>query len=101
MCGKYIGNYQNGDGNFYSLIRIKYCKACKPIMKNIQSKFSKSNNHKARKLLLNEYIEQVGILQQENKALREMVLDIKNASGKALKQLIREEVCEVLKEILE
>lgn len=51
--------------------------------------------------MLNEYIEQVGILQQENKALREMVLDIKNASGKTLKQLIRAEVCEVLKEILE
>ena len=51
--------------------------------------------------MLNEYIEQVGILQQENKALREMVLDVKNENGKALKHLIREVVCEVLKEILE
>lgn len=76
MCGKYLGNYKHGDGNYYSLIATKYCENCKPIMKNIQSKFSKSNNYKARKLLVNELFEQIGILKQENRALRDIVLDL-------------------------
>lgn len=98
VCGKYLGNYMTGD--YYKLIRQKYCDDCRPIITNSQKCFSNKNNRKTRKLLVEELQEQVWLLKDENKALREMVLDTKDASGKALKQLIREVVCEVLKEIL-
>lgn len=98
VCGKYLGNYLTGD--YYKLIRQKYCDDCRPIITNNQKLFSNKNNRKTRKLLVEELQEQLWLVKEENKALRELVLDIKDASGKALKQIIREEFCKLMKEIL-
>ena len=75
-CFKYIGNYNTGDGNYYSLIATKYCKDCKRIVKNEQSRMSRHNSSHGRKLLVDKLIEKTGLLEQENEALREIVLNL-------------------------
>ena len=68
-CGMYLGNYNSGD--FYSLIRIKYCDDCRPLVKNEQNLFSKKQNRKPRKLLIHELQEQADLIKEENKLLRQ------------------------------
>jgi len=100
LCKKYIGNYNNGDGNHFALIATKYCEDCKRKVKNEQTRMSKHNSNHGRKLLVDKLIEKTGLLEQENEALRELVLEVQNESGTTLRQIIREEMCAVLKEIL-
>lgn len=76
VCGKFLGNFNTGD--YYKLIRQKYCDDCRPTIVNNQKRFSKSNNHKMRKLLVEELQEQVWNLKEENKLLREMVKDLQS-----------------------
>lgn len=66
----------------------------------MQTNFSKHSSHYGRKLLLNEFIEKAKLTSQENAALRELVLEVQNESGKTLRRIIREEVYAALKEIL-
>lgn len=99
-CKKYIGNYNNGNGNHFALIATKYCKDCKRIVKNEQTRMSKHNSNHGRKLLVDKLIEKTGLLEQENKALRELVLEVQNESGTTLKRLVREVVCEKLKPLV-
>lgn len=68
-CGKYLGNYMTGD--FYKLIRLKYCDDCRTVVKNEQKRFSKKNLHKARKPLCAALLERAIITEEENKLLRQ------------------------------
>lgn len=68
-CGTYLGNYMTG--NFYSLIRKKYCDVCKPIVVNEQKRFSKKSLHKSRKPLCDALLERAILVEAENKLLRQ------------------------------
>lgn len=82
-CGKYLGNYNTG--NYYSLIRKKYCDICRRAVKNEQNLYSKKQNRKPRKKLLNELQEQITLIREENELLRKknklLTAEIKKLKG--------------------
>lgn len=67
-CNRYLGNYMTGD--YYKLIRLKYCDDCRPVVQSEQKRFSKKNLHKARKPLCAALLERAMITEEENKLLR-------------------------------
>lgn len=80
VCYKYVGDYETGQSiyghkSYYSLIRTKYCRECAETIKKQQINFCKHNNNKGRKLVINELLEQVEMLQKQNLALRELLMD--------------------------
>jgi hypothetical protein len=58
-------------GDYYKLIRLKYCDDCRPVVQNEQKRFSKKNLHKARKPLCAALLERAIIVEEENKLLRQ------------------------------
>lgn len=68
-CNKFLGNYMTGD--YYKLIRLKYCDDCRPVVQNEQKRYSKKNLHKARKPLCEALLERAIITEEENKLLRQ------------------------------
>ena len=51
MCGAYLGNYLTGD--YYSLIRLKFCPACKALADR-QRKAFWAENDALRKQIIEE-----------------------------------------------
>lgn len=70
-CGVYLGNYMTGD--YYKLIRQKYCTACAKESARQHRRMSKTNNAHGRKLLIEDLMEQMALLKEENRLLREQV----------------------------
>lgn len=71
-CGAVLGNI-NGDGNFFALIRTKYCTQCR--------RFASAENHRAaqrayrqrKKLEKKLCMERLDLMAQENELLREKI----------------------------
>lgn len=76
-CGEFIGNI-NGDYNFFSLIKVKYCPKCKEFVHK-QQIISASKAYRRRKKAEKKALEEkVKLLEQENKLLRERNISLKN-----------------------
>lgn len=79
-CGRFIGNI-NGDGNFFALIRTKYCPECKePVHREQKRIFEREKRHRqrqARKLVK----EQNDLLKQENNLLREQIKELRRKTS--------------------
>lgn len=78
-CGSFIGNI-NGDGNFFALIRTKYCPVCKEPVRRDQNRLAQQakrhRERQARKLVK----EQNDLLKQENELLREQIRNLRRKS---------------------
>ncbi len=68
VCGRYIGNYLTGD--FYKLIRTKYCEDCKTPVQRQQQAFYAREHRKLNRIRQKELIENISLLRQENAELR-------------------------------
>lgn len=76
-CGEFIGNI-NGDYNFFSLIKIKYCPKCKEYVHK-QQIISASKAYRRRKKAERKELEnKLAELERENKLLRERTISMKN-----------------------
>ncbi|MBP5432169.1 hypothetical protein [Ruminococcus sp.] len=77
VCGDPIGNI-NGNGNFFALIRTKYCDNCRTRARRDQVRQAvrdfRDRNQKERKLK----DERLKLLEEENELLRERVIELKN-----------------------
>jgi len=67
-CETVLGNYMTGD--YYKLIRIKYCPACKTQVRREYKRFWDSQHRQANKELNKEMREQIRLLKEENERLR-------------------------------
>lgn len=68
-CGAVLGNYLTGD--YYKLIRISYCHACKVSVLREQKRFWAQDKRKADRELNKSVKEQNRLLKAENEMLRE------------------------------
>ena len=77
VCGDPIGNI-NGNGNFFALIRTKYCDNCRTRARRDQVRQAvrdfRDRNQKERKLK----DERLKLLEEEIELLRERVIELKN-----------------------
>ena len=67
-CGAILGNYMTGD--YFKLIRIKYCDNCKGEVRREYKRFWDSQHRQANKELNKEMREQIRLLKEENERLR-------------------------------
>ena len=73
MCGAYLGNYLTGD--YYSLIRMKYCPACKALADRQRKAFWAREKRKADRREKAEMKSQLEALRAENDALRKQIIE--------------------------
>jgi hypothetical protein len=76
-CGDLIGNI-NGDYNFFSLIRTKYCKNCKKVVYPEQVRAASRAYRKRKRTERKLKDEKLTLLEEENRLLRERVRELKN-----------------------
>ena len=67
-CGAVLGNYLTGD--YFKLIRIKYCENCKVEVRREYKRFWDSQHRQAIRELNKEMREQIRLLKEENERLR-------------------------------
>ena len=67
-CGAILGNYLTGD--YFKLIRIKYCDNCKVKVRREYKRFWDSQHRQAARELNKEMREQIRLLKEENERLR-------------------------------
>lgn len=70
-CGKYLGNYMTGE--FYSLIRKKYCDECKIDAYSDFHTLRQRKNRADKSEIIKLQREQIELLKAENAALRRML----------------------------
>ena len=81
-CGAWLGNYLTGEtpegqASYYSIINRKYCPACYPY-KRKQDIRSNMHYYRKRKKELDKKRDQAFIdLQAENKALKQMLMQLR------------------------
>lgn len=74
-CGVFLGNYMTGD--YFKLIRQKYCTECAKESAKLHRRMSKKNNSQGRKLLVDKLIEQTVLLREENELLRLQIMELR------------------------
>lgn len=79
ICGTYLGNYLTGD--YYSLIRTKYCPVCKDQVRRQQKRVWQHDRRHCDKLTRKAEKDQLQLLKQENELLRERIRKLKEESG--------------------
>ena len=67
-CEAVLGKYLTGD--YFKLIRIKYCDNCKGTVRREYKRFWNSQHRQANKELNKEMREQIRLLKEENERLR-------------------------------
>lgn len=70
-CGQVLGNYQTGD--FFKLIRTKYCPSCKHEVTKSQQRIYQRKRRKIQKEYKSLLEERNKLLIAENKALRSRI----------------------------
>ena len=73
LCGAYLGNYMTGD--YYGLLHRKYCSDCAPWKTKNDWKFNSAEYRKRQKQLRKHKDKLLEDLIEENKALRQMLID--------------------------
>ena len=80
ICGTSIGNI-NGDGNYFALIRTKYCPACKEPVRRDQNRLAQKakrlRDKQARKLT----DERLRLLVEENNLLRKQIKELRRKTS--------------------
>lgn len=82
ICGEWIGNYNTGetpDGikSYYSIIRLKYCNQCRPMMINQQTKIRLHNLNQRKRQERKQERTRLELLEEENKLLRKYVSELR------------------------
>ena len=80
ICGTSIGNI-NGDGNYFALIRTKYCPACKEPVRRDQNRLAqkaKRQRDKQARILTDERLK---LLAEENNLLREQIKNLRRKTS--------------------
>ena len=72
-CGAYLGNYLTGD--YYSLIRLKFCPACKEQADRQRKAFWAKEKRKADRREKAEMKSRLERLEAENAALRRKIIE--------------------------
>ena len=73
ICGKYLGNYMTGDR--YRLIRQTHCSDCAAWKKSANNAFYQKEWRKRQKQQRRQQDKLIQALIEENKQLRQMVID--------------------------
>lgn len=79
-CGSFIGNI-NGDGNFFALIRTKYCPACKEPVRRDQSRLAQKAKRQRDKQARKLTDERLKLLAEENNLLREQIKNLRRKTS--------------------
>lgn len=88
-CGAYIGNYLTGD--YYKLIRTKYCPTCKVEVRREQKRDAERNRRVYLRKTKSLEAEKMQLLQTENAALRVALFGTDStAKAKKLQEIFRQ-----------
>jgi hypothetical protein len=79
-CGSFIGNI-NGDGNFFALIRTKYCPTCKEPIRRDQNRLAQRAKRSRDKQVRKLKDEQLKLLTEENDLLREQIKNLRRKTS--------------------
>lgn len=75
-CHALLGNI-NGEGNYFALIRTKYCPKCKTFARS-ESNRAAQRAYRKRKRLEKQQLEiKLDLLEEENRLLRERVKELR------------------------
>lgn len=82
ICGKWLGNYLTGESaegtaSYYSLIKRKYCPECRKWKRTLDYRFYCAEYHKRKKKKDKERDQQLEILKDENKALKQIIIQLR------------------------
>jgi endogenous inhibitor of DNA gyrase (YacG/DUF329 family) len=80
ICGTEIGNI-NGDGNFFALIRTKYCPTCKEPIRRDQNRLAQRAKRSRDKQVRKLKDEQLKLLTEENNLLREQIKELRRKTS--------------------
>lgn len=76
-CGSLIGNI-NGDGNFYALIRAKYCSVCRESANKESHRLAQQAFRRRKKLEKKAVETKIELLTQENELLRKRIAELRS-----------------------
>lgn len=76
LCRTYIGNENDTDWN--SLIRAEYCPSCRAKVRTEQNAIRQKRHRRGKKQMKKEYEQQTGLLKEENRLLRQMVVALRD-----------------------
>lgn len=80
ICGTSIGNI-NGDGNYFALIRTKYCPACKEPVRRDQNRLAQKAKRQRDKQARKLTDERLKLLAEENNLLREQIKNLRRKTS--------------------
>lgn len=80
ICGTSIGNI-NGDGNYFALIRTKYCPACKEPVRRDQNRLAQKAKRQRDKQARKLTDERLKLLAEENNLLREQIKELRRKTS--------------------
>lgn len=75
-CGAFLGNI-NGDGNFFSLIRRKYCGECGKVARSESIRAAQQAFRRRKRLEKEQLKIKAELLEEENQLLREHIKELK------------------------
>ena len=75
-CGDFLGNI-NGDGNYFSLIRRKYCKTCGTLARSESNRAAQQAFRYRKKLEKEQLKIKAELLEEENQLLREQIKELR------------------------
>ena len=82
ICHAWLGNYITGEApegtaSYYSIIKRKYCSECRPWKRNMDFRFYSHEYRKRKKKRDKEREQQYIALKDEVKALRQLVIELR------------------------
>lgn len=83
VCERWIGNHNTGatpwgNRSYFSIIRTKYCKDCKPMMINQQTALRLHNMRVRNRQLREAEKTKVTLLEEENELLRLQIVELRS-----------------------
>lgn len=82
ICHAWLGNYITGEApegtaSYYSIIKRKYCSECRPWKRNMDFRFYSHEYRKRKKKKEKEKEQSLIVLTNENKALKQMLMQLR------------------------
>ncbi|MBP5431570.1 bZIP transcription factor [Ruminococcus sp.] len=75
-CHALLGNI-NGEGNYFALIRTKYCPECRRFARSDSNRAAQRAYRKRKRLEKQQLIIKSELLQEENRLLRERIKELR------------------------
>lgn len=87
ICGKWLGNYITGEApeglaSYYSIIRRKYCSDCRKWKRTLDFRYYCAEYHKRKKKKYKEQEQQIILLNDEVKALKQLITEMREGARK-------------------